>query len=82
MRLILDDVFNHCGRRFRAFHHLLVNGRASPYADWFFAEGKLAAQLLLSPGRGTHLMVLVFAGQGIPWFVVLAVSWLHPATGR
>jgi cyclomaltodextrinase len=26
MRLILDGVFNHCGRGFWAFHHLLENG--------------------------------------------------------
>ena len=38
MRLILDGVFNHCGRGFWAFHHLLENGVASPYADWFIAE--------------------------------------------
>jgi neopullulanase len=38
MRLLLDGVFNHCGRGFWAFHHLLENGSASPYADWFIAE--------------------------------------------
>ena len=35
MRLILDGVFNHCGRGFWAFHHLLENGITSPYRDWF-----------------------------------------------
>ena len=35
MRLILDGVFNHCGRGFWAFHHLLENGPSSPYVDWF-----------------------------------------------
>ena len=35
MRIILDGVFNHCGRGFWAFHHLLENGEASPYRDWF-----------------------------------------------
>ena len=35
MRLILDGVFNHCGRGFWAFHHLLENGDRSPYRDWF-----------------------------------------------
>ncbi len=38
MRLILDGVFNHCGRGFWAFHHLLENGASSPYADWFITE--------------------------------------------
>jgi neopullulanase len=38
MRLLLDGVFNHCGRGFWAFHHLLENGAASPYADWFCVD--------------------------------------------
>jgi cyclomaltodextrinase / maltogenic alpha-amylase / neopullulanase len=35
MRIVLDGVFNHCGRGFWPFHHLLENGGNSPYADWF-----------------------------------------------
>ncbi len=35
MKLILDGVFNHCGRGFWAFHHLVENGKNSPYLDWF-----------------------------------------------
>jgi cyclomaltodextrinase len=35
MRIILDGVFNHCGRGFWAFHHILENGPASPYVNWF-----------------------------------------------
>lgn len=35
MRLVLDGVFNHCGRGFWAFHHVAENGQASPYWDWF-----------------------------------------------
>ena len=35
MRIVLDGVFNHCGRGFWAFHHLAENGSASPYRDWF-----------------------------------------------
>jgi cyclomaltodextrinase / maltogenic alpha-amylase / neopullulanase len=35
MRVILDGVFNHTGRGFWAFHHVLENGAASPYRDWF-----------------------------------------------
>ena len=38
MRLLLDGVFNHCGRGFWAFHHLLENGASSPYADWFIVD--------------------------------------------
>jgi neopullulanase len=35
MRVILDGVFNHTGRGFWAFHHVLENGAASPYRRWF-----------------------------------------------
>ncbi len=35
MRIVLDGVFNHCGRGWWPFHHLLENGGDSPYRDWF-----------------------------------------------
>jgi cyclomaltodextrinase / maltogenic alpha-amylase / neopullulanase len=35
MRLILDGVFNHCGRGFFAFNDILENGEHSPYRNWF-----------------------------------------------
>ncbi len=35
IRVVLDGVFNHCGRGFWAFHHILENGSDSPYMDWF-----------------------------------------------
>lgn len=35
MRLVLDGVFNHCGRGFFAFADLLENESHSPYLDWF-----------------------------------------------
>jgi cyclomaltodextrinase len=35
MHLILDGVFNHCGRSFFAFADVLENGEQSPYKDWF-----------------------------------------------
>ncbi len=35
MRILLDGVFNHCGRGFWAFNHLIENGKDSPYRDWF-----------------------------------------------
>ena len=38
MRVILDGVFNHCGRGFWPFHHVLENGAASPYRDWFYLD--------------------------------------------
>ena len=35
MFLVLDGVFNHCGRGFWPFHHLIENGLNSPYSNWF-----------------------------------------------
>lgn len=35
MRVVLDGVFNHCGRSHFAFQHVLENGQNSPYLDWF-----------------------------------------------
>lgn len=35
IRVVLDGVFNHTGRGFWAFHHILENGGNSPYLDWF-----------------------------------------------
>jgi len=55
MRIVLDGVFNHTGRGFWAFHHILENGIASPYLDWFrvdraaFTAGR---QMLAYPDTG------------------------------
>lgn len=35
IRIILDAVFNHCGRGFFAFQDILENGSHSPYLKWF-----------------------------------------------
>jgi len=35
IRVVLDGVFNHTGRGFWAFHHVLENGWGSPYREWF-----------------------------------------------
>jgi glycosidase len=35
VRVILDGVFNHCGRGFFAFNDVLENELHSPYRDWF-----------------------------------------------
>jgi cyclomaltodextrinase / maltogenic alpha-amylase / neopullulanase len=38
MRVVLDGVFNHTGRGFWPFHHIVENGGASPYRDWFHLD--------------------------------------------
>ncbi len=35
IRVILDGVFNHASRGFFQFNHIVENGPASPYTDWF-----------------------------------------------
>jgi neopullulanase len=35
IRVVLDGVFNHTGRGFWPFHHVLEVGAASPYRRWF-----------------------------------------------
>jgi cyclomaltodextrinase len=43
IRVILDGVFNHTGRGFWPFHHVLETGAGSPYRNWFqFDEAGLA----------------------------------------
>ena len=38
IRVVLDGVFNHSGRGFWPFHHVLEAGGASPYRDWFYLD--------------------------------------------
>lgn len=46
MRIILDGVFNHTGRGFWPFHHVMEAGRHSPYRDWFhFNQRWLEAEI-------------------------------------
>ncbi|HEX2221199.1 MAG TPA: glycoside hydrolase family 13 protein [Candidatus Limnocylindria bacterium] len=49
MRVILDGVFNHAGRGFWPFHHVLEVGRHSPYRDWFHLDRRR-----LASGRRPH----------------------------
>ncbi|MDH7490023.1 MAG: glycoside hydrolase family 13 protein [Anaerolineae bacterium] len=39
IRIVLDGVFNHASRGFFQFNHILENGPASPYVDWFYIKG-------------------------------------------
>jgi cyclomaltodextrinase len=39
IRVIIDGVFNHASRGFYQFNHILENGAASPYIDWFNIKG-------------------------------------------
>jgi len=39
LRILLDGVFNHCGRGFYPFFDVMENGAASAWADWFHIAG-------------------------------------------
>jgi neopullulanase len=39
IKVVLDGVFNHASRGFFQFNHILENGEASPYFDWFTVYG-------------------------------------------
>jgi cyclomaltodextrinase / maltogenic alpha-amylase / neopullulanase len=56
MRVVLDGVFNHTGRGFWPFHHVLETGADSPYRHWFHLDESALAggrPLLAYPPAGT-----------------------------
>lgn len=60
IRVVLDGVFNHTGRGFWAFSHILENGLASPYLDWFHVD-----HVALASGRPLRAYPIA-AGAGDP----------------
>ncbi len=44
IRVILDGVFNHVGRGFWPFQHVIESGGASPYRDWFYLDDDVLSQ--------------------------------------
>jgi glycosidase len=38
IRVVIDGVFNHCGRGFFAFNDILENEKDSPYLNWFHVK--------------------------------------------
>ena len=39
IRVLLDGVFNHCGRGFFPFFDVMENGAASEWSEWFYING-------------------------------------------
>lgn len=70
MRVVLDGVFNHTGRGFWPFHHVLENGADSPYTGWFHLdEAALRAghSLVAYPPSGTAAAQIGYeAWWGLP----------------
>jgi neopullulanase len=84
MRVILDGVFNHCGRGFWPFHHVLENGAESPYRDWFHLDpavlsGSTALNAYPDRGGGGSSASLGYrAWWGLPALPKFNTD--HPAT--
>ncbi|HSK53127.1 MAG TPA: glycoside hydrolase family 13 protein, partial [Clostridia bacterium] len=66
IRVVLDGVFNHTGRGFWAFHHVLENGVSSPYRHWYHFD-----QEALAAGRPVRAYPGIDARDGVtssdPW---------------
>jgi cyclomaltodextrinase len=71
MRVILDGVFNHTGRGFWPFHHVLETGAASPYRHWFHLD-----QEALDTGRP----LLAYPGADARRGVALDDPWVGQAS--
>jgi neopullulanase len=69
MRVILDGVFNHCGRGFWPFHHVVENGARSPYRGWFHLDRDVlsgARSLVAYPGPEELSRIAVLRAAGAP----------------
>jgi neopullulanase len=69
MRIVLDGVFNHCGRGFWPFHHVLENGARSPYRDWFHLDPEVLCgqrPLTAFPGSEELSRIAVLRASGAP----------------
>jgi len=68
MRVVLDGVFNHSGRGFWPFHHVLETGRHSPYHDWFYLHPSvLADERLLRAYPDRYLKGALPANYGVTY---------------
>ena len=67
MRVILDGVFNHTGRGFWPFHHVLETGAGSPYRNWFHFDGQgLAEGRPLNPYPAGRMRSGVATDEPVP----------------
>lgn len=70
MRVVLDGVFNHTGRGFWPFHHVLEAGADSLYRRWFHLDDTAldaGRPLLAYPPKGTPASALGYqAWWGLP----------------
>lgn len=68
IRVVLDGVFNHCGRGFLPFHHIVEAGVGSPYRDWFHLDPDRASAglpLIAYPGDDRVAEMRHLESQGV-----------------
>lgn len=80
IRVVLDGVFNHASRGFWQFHHVLENGHASPYRDWFhFDPDRLRGDRPFQPYPAEQAQDDLAAGQGSYEAIGYSAWWNLPA---
>jgi neopullulanase len=82
IRVILDGVFNHVGRGFWPFHHVMENGADSPYRDWFYLDtavlsGAASVRAYDIPTDGVPIERGYRSWWGVPGLPKLRIE--HPA---
>jgi glycosidase len=78
MHIILDGVFNHCGKMFEPFQDVVRNGEKSVYTDWFLARSyPLRTDPLnyLTCGGATYLPKLNHAHRPVRDFILKVASF-------
>lgn len=80
MKIVLDGVFNHASRGFWQFHHVLENGDASPYRDWFhFDPDRLNGSQPFQPYPDRKAQAALDSGQGSLQAIGYSAWWNLPA---
>jgi glycosidase len=82
-RVVLDGVFNHCGRGFAPFADLAARGRDSAYADWFagvdFSQTSPFGDPFVYEGWNGHLSLVKFnlSNPGVREYLLTSVAgWM------
>lgn len=86
IRVMVDAVFNHCGRKFAPWLDVLANGETSRYADWFMIN-KWPVEKQKRDTRDGSYYSFAFAGgmpklntnceEVISYFCDLCESWVR-----
>lgn len=80
MKVVLDGVFNHASRGFWQFHHVLENGDASPFRDWFhFDPARMNGERPFQPYPSADAQQALSSGQGSYEAIGYGAWWNLPA---